>query len=47
MSSGPEQEVTTRNTTFITWNLMHLAAMLKRNGGIPAWDSSAILAWTV
>jgi len=26
---------------------MNLAAMLKRNGGIPAWNSSANLAWTV
>jgi len=47
-SGGPENEFTNRNTTFMTWNLMHLAAMLKRNGGIPAhgnqraaWDAGA------
>lgn len=35
-----------RNTTFMTWNLMHLARMLKDAGGIPAhgnqrskWDA--------
>jgi multimeric flavodoxin WrbA len=47
-SGGPDNEFTNRNTTFMTWNLMHLAAMLKRNGGIPAygnqraaWDAGA------
>ncbi|MFE7323907.1 flavodoxin family protein [Streptomyces sp. NPDC057565] len=35
-SGGPDNEFTNRNTTFMTWNLMHLAAMLKRAGGIPA-----------
>ena len=47
-SGGPENEFTNRNTTFMTWNIMHLAAMLKRNGGIPAygnqraeWDAGA------
>jgi multimeric flavodoxin WrbA len=47
-SGGLENEFTQRNTTFMTWNLMHLAAMLKRNGGIPvggnqraAWDAGA------
>jgi multimeric flavodoxin WrbA len=45
-SGGPDNEFTKRNTTFMTWNLMHLAAMLKRAGGIPAhgnqrseWDA--------
>ena len=28
-SGGPENEFTQRNTTFMTWNLMHLAKMLK------------------
>ena len=35
-----------RNTTFMTWNLLHLARMLKDAGGIPAhgnqrsgWDA--------
>jgi len=47
-SGGLENEFTRRNTTFMTWNLMHLAAMLKAAGGIPAhgnqrraWDAGA------
>jgi multimeric flavodoxin WrbA len=35
-SGGPENDFTNRNTTFATWNLMHLAALLKRAGGVPA-----------
>ena len=35
-SGGPENEFTNRNTTFMTWNLLHLARMLKSAGGIPA-----------
>ena len=45
-SGGVENEFTQRNTTFMTWNLMHLARMLKDSGGIPAhgnqrsaWDA--------
>ena len=45
-SGGPENDFTNRNTTFMTWNLMHLARMLKSAGGIPAhgnqrseWDA--------
>ena len=45
-SGGFENDFTNRNTTFMTWNLMHMAAMLKRGGGIPAhgnqrakWDA--------
>ena len=45
-SGGPENDFTNRNTTFMTWNLMHLARMIKDNGGIPAhgnqrskWDA--------
>jgi len=47
-SGGPENDFTQRNTTFMSWNLMHLAAMLKRAGGLPAqgnsrtdWDDGA------
>ncbi|MGH3925337.1 MAG: flavodoxin family protein, partial [Pseudonocardiaceae bacterium] len=47
-SGGPENEFTQRNTVFMTWNLMHLARMLKRAGGVPAhgnsrraWDDGA------
>lgn len=35
-SGGPENDFTNRNTTFMTWNLMHLARMLKDAGGVPA-----------
>jgi len=28
-SGGPENDFTNRNTTFMTWNLMHLARMIK------------------
>jgi multimeric flavodoxin WrbA len=47
-SGGMENEFTRRNTTFMTWNLMHMAALLKRTGGVPAygnqraaWDAGA------
>ena len=35
-SGGPENEFTNQNTTFMTWNLMHLAWMIRTAGGIPA-----------
>ena len=35
-SGGPENDFTNRNTTFMTWNLLHLAQMIKDAGGIPA-----------
>jgi multimeric flavodoxin WrbA len=35
-SGGPENDFTNRNTTFMTWNLLHLARILKENYGIPA-----------
>lgn len=35
-SGGPENDFTNRNTTFMTWNLLHLARMLSESGGIPA-----------
>jgi multimeric flavodoxin WrbA len=38
-SGGPENEFTNRNTTFMTWNLMHLAAMLRTAGGVPAYGN--------
>jgi len=44
--AGPENDFTNRNTTFMTWNLLHLARMIKDAGGIPAhgnqrslWDA--------
>ena len=38
-SGGPENDFTNRNTTFMTWNLMHLAAMIDSAGGIPAYGN--------
>jgi len=45
-SGGPENDFTNRNTTFMAWNLLHLARMLVDRGGIPdhgnqrrAWDA--------
>jgi len=47
-SGGPDNDFTNRNTTFMTWNLMHTARMLKDAGGVPAygnvrsaWDDGA------
>lgn len=38
-SAGEENEFTKRNTAFMTWNLMHMALMLKDNGGFPAYGN--------
>ena len=42
-SGGPENDFTNRNTTFMTWNLMHLARTLKDAGGIPAHGNQRTL----
>ncbi len=49
-SGGPQNEFTNRNTTFLTWNLLHAARLLKDAGGIPAhgnqrtaWDAGCRL----
>ncbi|MEX2528897.1 MAG: flavodoxin family protein [Gemmatimonadota bacterium] len=42
-SGGPENEFTTRNTTFMTWNLLHMARMLRDEGGIPAFGNQRSL----
>ncbi|MBA3446948.1 MAG: flavodoxin family protein [Pseudaminobacter sp.] len=34
--AGLDNEFTKRNTAFMSWNLMHMARMLKDAGGIPA-----------
>jgi multimeric flavodoxin WrbA len=46
--AGFDNEFTQRNTTIMTWNLMHLAALLKAQGGYPnegndrtAWEGGA------
>ncbi|MGZ6695258.1 MAG: flavodoxin family protein [Solirubrobacteraceae bacterium] len=38
-SGGPENDFTNRNTSFMAWNLMHLARALKDRGGIPAYGN--------
>lgn len=38
-SGGPENDFTNRNTTFMTWNLLHMARMLKDANGIPAYGN--------
>lgn len=44
--AGLDNDFTNRNLTFMTWNLMHMAKMLKDAGGVPAhgnqrseWDA--------
>jgi multimeric flavodoxin WrbA len=51
-SGGPDNDFTNRNTTFMTWNLLHLARLLKDAGGIPAhgnvrpaWDAGCRPEW--
>jgi multimeric flavodoxin WrbA len=36
---GFDSDFTNRNTTFMTWNLMHMARLLKDAGGIPAYGN--------
>lgn len=38
-SGGPDNDFTQRNTTFMTWNLMHSAKMLKEAGGVPGYGN--------
>ena len=35
MGGGPESAWTSRDTTFMTWNILHFARMLKDAGGVP------------
>ena len=42
---GFDNDFTQRNTTFMTWNLMHMARLLKDAGGIPAHGNDR-KAWT-
>jgi multimeric flavodoxin WrbA len=51
-SGGPENDFTNRNTTFMTWNLLHAAKLLHDAGGIPAhgnqrsaWDDGQRFEW--
>lgn len=38
-ADAEENDFTNRNSTFMAWNLMHLAQMLKDNGGVPAFGN--------
>jgi multimeric flavodoxin WrbA len=38
-SGSADNDFTNRNTTFMTWNLLHLARILKDAGGIPVWGN--------
>jgi multimeric flavodoxin WrbA len=47
-SGGKDNDFTRRNTTFMAWNLMHVASWLKDSGGFPEggnsrkqWDAGA------
>ncbi|HEX6462048.1 MAG TPA: flavodoxin family protein [Candidatus Saccharimonadales bacterium] len=40
-SGGPENDFTNRNVTFTTYNLMHIAKLLKDTGGMPALGNVA------
>ena len=53
-SGGPENDFTNRNTSFMTWNLLHTARLLKDAGGFPAggnsradWDAGRCYGKTV
>jgi multimeric flavodoxin WrbA len=39
--TGLDNDFTKRNTTFMSWNLMHMARMLKDAGGFPAHGNQA------
>ncbi|WP_328541049.1 flavodoxin family protein [Streptomyces sp. NBC_00344] len=38
-SGGPENDFTNRNTAFMTWNLLHVARILKDAGRIPVFGN--------
>jgi len=40
-SGGPHNDFTNRNLTFMSWNLMHMARLLKDAGGIPAYGNQS------
>ena len=44
---GFDNEFTQRNTTFMTWNLMHMAHMLDQAGGLPVWSSQPRASVTI
>jgi multimeric flavodoxin WrbA len=46
MPAGFDNEFTNRNTTFMAWNLMHMARMLKDNNGIDAVGNT-VAGWNI
>lgn len=40
-SGGPKNDFTNRHITFMTWNTLHFARMLKDAGGVPAYGNMA------
>jgi hypothetical protein len=40
---APEHDFTNRNTTFVTWNLLHMARLLRDAGGMPAHGNQRAL----
>lgn len=40
-SGGPENDFTNRHITFMTWNTLHFARLLKDAGGVPAYGNLA------
>ena len=38
-SGGASNDFTNRNASFLAWNLMHLANLLKKAGGVPAFGN--------
>lgn len=43
-STGPDNDFTNRLTTFMSWNLIHMARLLKSSGGVPDRGNS-LKAW--
>ena len=41
---GLDNDFTQRNATFMAWNLLHLARLLKDAGGVPAYGNQTS-AW--
>lgn len=43
--AGFDHDFTQRNTTILSWNLVHLARLLKQAGGLPRWGNDR-RAWS-
>src|SRR5690606_19670809 len=42
--AGFDNDFTNRNTTFMSWNLMHMAKLLKDSGGLPS-EGNQVSDW--